>query len=208
MPNSTRKGRGRSQTYRPYHTQWNGSNSSFSYNPSTTSYPNHPPLDGSASTSRPHSQHESSRGHKRAHSNTDSPRDTNPPRPLHRRITELFPGGPGSTPRSSTLNSPLNDIHIQDPSNQGVYDPSNGPRSPVSINDANKRQRTQSGFADNSPQVANLPPLFVERKRGRDQFDLGMLISAPFHTPNTNPNTKEYDPNVSFSTEGPVYTKR
>ena len=42
----------------------------------------------------------------------------------------------------------------------------------------------------------------------RRDFRLGEVICAPFHTSNTNPNYNPYDERITFTVEGPAYSKR
>lgn len=42
----------------------------------------------------------------------------------------------------------------------------------------------------------------------RRDFRLGDVIAAPFHTSNTNPNYDPHDRRITFTVEGPAYSKR
>lgn len=91
-----------------------------------------------------------------------------------------------------------------------TYDPSMGPRQSTVTSPQPIPTHTRSHYTNNS-RASRLPFSSQYCKLSgltRWDFHIGDLISAPFHSANTNPNVDPYDPRLALTVEGPVYSKR
>jgi len=89
------------------------------------------------------------------------------------------------------------------------YDPSVGP-SRSTMTTPWRRNSVAGSRVSNARSVRNA--VFDDYCRmsafTRRDFRLGDVIAAPFHTSNTNPNYKVTDRRITFTVEGPAYSKR
>lgn len=94
-------------------------------------------------------------------------------------------------------------------SKDAVYDPSVGPtkstmtttkyQSSAALSRASSSRSHRTALYDRYCRVTGCT---------RRDFRLGEVISAPYHTANTNPNYKLYDERITLTVEGPAYSKR
>jgi len=88
------------------------------------------------------------------------------------------------------------------------YDPSVGPtRSTMTTQWRNSAAPSRASNA-HSVRVALYDRYCRTSGLTRRDFRLGDVIAAPFHTSNTNPNYDPQDRRITFTVEGPAYSKR
>jgi hypothetical protein len=108
-------------------------------------------------------------------------------------------------------NMNINDTVPQDwnPNNEKYYDPSAGPtRSTATMppwRNSNAPSRASSSRSVRQPFNTKY---CVSSNFKRQDFNLGDVISVPFHTGNTNPNLGPDDKNLTLTIVGPAYSKR
>jgi hypothetical protein len=133
--------------------------------------------------------------------------------PAAKRPRSVYMALPDSTP--SRVASGVRELSTNDDRRpnyrikNAVYDPSVGP---TKSNMTTTRYQTSAAPSRALSSRSHRTALYDRYCRmsgytARD-FRLGEVIAAPYHTSNTNPNYKPHDRRITFTVEGPAYSKR